>query len=596
MAKKKTVEEYREQGVKTPRLSWFLDKTSVYVTFVIVGLLGLGYILYSGYNSFQAMSAPPEDNSPYQDTTPTDFLGQRFAADFVQQYPEEYVGDQEWEYDETPRQAKLLGDVDLCPKLDGKISPSLLSSYQGSADDNSLIVHTQIYGAGQARPQFENVRETIQACTDTEIGKTSTDTEFELLKYANSAIFTAGDSIIEITVNDDNVDDKDEIIQFYAEYAMESLGSEQWQCKNLTPSIQDRSRSYYFDFENYEGLYETELLEAETETENLPKPVYVRDGNEEAVARINTISEPDKKAPEAPLPDDFKEIPEEPTKPALPREFEVQDDFTDRARYEIADTIGPGCGWEWTAQLPPEYDMEVLDHLKERTLVETQNELEQKAHGYVLNAFEYTLKVMKQEPVISQWNKYVNTVNSIHEDWDWLENERQALLPRWNAYLEEHRVWRAFPGKQREAQEQYNELLDDYEKRLEQYEDAYEEYTEEREQCLLQREEVDEWEDEWGDLVRSGEAIFEEDIPSPSPTPSPTSTRDEEENEPEEEEELIIAPDRPEDCLSLPTEPAQPEQPEKPSILDESRGSEPQPPAIPEGVTVPESWENPAQE
>lgn len=565
------------------------------MTFVVLGVLGLGYVLYSGYNSFQAMSAPPEDNSPYQDTVPTDFLGQRFAADFVQQYPEEYVGDQEWEYDENPRQAKLLGDVDLCPKLDGNISSSLLSSYQGSADDNSLIVHTQVYGAGQARPHFEKIREIVQACTDVDVEKTATDPEFESMKYGNSAIFTAGDSIIEINVNDDNVEDKDEILQFYADYATESLVSEQWQCKNLTPSIQDRSRSYYFDFENYEGLYETELLEAETETDNLPKPVYVRDGNEEATARINTISQPEKEAPEAPLPDDFKEIPEEPTRPALPRELEVQDDFTDRARYEIADTLGPGCGWEWTAQLPPEYDMEVLDHLKESTLVETQNELEQKANGYVLNAFEYALKVMQQEPIISQWNKYVNTVDSIHEDWDWLENERQALLPRWNDYLEEHRAWRAFPGQQREAQEQYNELLDNYEQRLEDYEDAYENYVDEREQCLLQREEVDEWEDEWGERVRNGEAIFEEDVPSPSPTPSPTSTGDDEEdNEPEEEP--IIAPDRPEDCLSLPTEPAQPEQPAKPSILDESRGSEPQPPAIPEGVTVPESWENPAQE
>lgn len=590
MVKNKTVEEYREKGAKAPRLSWFLDKTSVYMTFLVVGLLGLAFILYSGYSSFQAMSAPPEDESPYRDTVPTDFLGQRFAADLIQQYPEEHSGGQEWEYDEKPRQARLLGDVNLCPKLDGNISSSLLSSFQGSTDDNSIVVHAQIYGAGQARPHFEKIREIIQSCTTTNVGTTETDVEFEVLKYADSAIFTAGDSIVEINVNNENTDNKEDILNFYADYAAESLQSDKWQCKNLTPSIQDRSRSYYFDFDNYEGLYETELLEAETETENLPTPVYVREGNEVATSNINTISQPEKEAPEAPLPDDFKDVPKEPNRPALPREFEKQDDFSDRAKYEIADIHGPGCGWEWTAQLPPDYDMEVLEHLQDKTIVETQNKLEQNAHDYVFNAFDYSLRVMKQEPIISQWNKYVNTVDSIHESWDWLENERQVLLPRWNEYLEQHRQWRAFPGQQREAQERYNGLLDTYEERLESYEDDYEDYVDNREQCLLQREEVDEWEEEWGERVRNGEALLEGDE---TPSPSPSQTSEEDETEPEEE--LPVAPERPEDCLTLPSEPAVPEQPTKPSILDESRGSEPQPPAIPEGVTVPDSWENPAQ-
>lgn len=687
-AKRKSIQHYRDRGVKTPAVAYLFDRSYVYIPVVAVALLAMLAVIVAGFKDLSAMAAPPEGSSPYRETEPRDFLGMEFAEDIVSKKPEGIDSD-DWD-SEGPTQPSVLFSAEQCPEL-GSPPKALITTYEGSG--GGLTFTARIFGAGQAKAHFQNTVDTIEDCEDVEdfssdeltVSHDDTDYSLSRMTFSSSGeehvLFTAGDAIFEVNVGDDSDVSGGEAADFYADYAVESLNREQWQCLDIDYSSSASQRSFFYGLDSYEGLTHVDELTAETETGELPTPTLTKQGNDSASSVIDTVSEPNSEKPEAPLPDDFESIPENsPDRPELPLEFEKRNDFSADAEYKIPDHNGPGCGWAWSAQVSPIYDESALEHNREVVRTKVQNGLERDAGEYLNSGFSYSLRVLNEEPVITRWNEHVNTVDGIHEDWRWLEEEREALRPLWDRYLANHEEWTTFPDRQ---------------------DDARDEYEDARQQCIDQRDAVNEWEEEYGEAVENGEAVIEgseddgsnaasiamtgdqespsdspsasdeesseessggddedsenngndgsteeessdepSEEPSSSPTPSPSDDDDEEGNtedddseedssdEPsespsnsptpspsddddenngsddgenngngngnneesedaEEEEDLPTVPERPEDCDTMP---------DRPSILDEERGDEPQPPEVPEGVTVPNSWEDPAGE
>lgn len=641
MAKKK-IEDYRAQGAKFPLLAWALERGYIFVAFAVAALLISFGTLAEGRDALYDMSAEPEVEDPYQDLETRDFLGKRFAADFVSHAPDT-VEDGSWAADDHSNAPTSVYSVEECPHLEEVDSRALLSTYEGT-DNDDVDVSVMVFGAGHAKRYYEDATAVLRDCEmvdDFSREETSTDPEFPVAFFnENRAVFTAGDAVFEVGAPEDDLED---VVDFYAEYASESLQRPEWRCADLTPEREDTQRSFYYDFDGYRGLFQTDVLTNETPIDRLPVPVLTKEGNEEALQTIGRIADPEAEEPEAPLPSDFSDIPDEPRAPELPREFERVDEFSEEAYYEITDYTGPGCGWGWTSQVSPRYDTDTLNAQREEELTSTRDSVEQSARNYNDDAFHYAIRVMREDPVISRWNEYVDRVDSIHEDWEWLVSEREDLWPDWYQYQLDHEVWREFPGIQEEAQESYDDAV---------------------EQCQDMRDAVEEWEDEYGDAVRDGEAVIssavhssdDEDLPesyvaspvteddedeepestpspspspspapttqrpspapspsptprstpstpspsptprstpttpSPSPSPSPTSpspspTETEEPEDEETEEPLPTVPPRPTDCSQMPDEP---------DILSQDRGDEPQAPSIPDGVTVPYSWDDPA--
>lgn len=585
MAKRKSINYYKERGIRTPTVAYILDRSYMYLPVLAVALLAMVAIVAAGVRDLNAMAAPPEVDSPYRETEPRDFLGKQFAADLVAQHPDGIDAD-DWEAESDPIQPHPIYSVEQCPDL-GTAPNSLLTTYRGAGD--GLRVDTFIFGAGQAKRYFEDVGSILENCDDVSdynegtVSAEHNDASYDLDYYEFSdnshdyTVLTAGDAIFEIRAADDAGASDSEARDFYADYTVESMNREQWRCENIEVDYDDYTRSFFHDFSSYEGYFETESLEAQTPIDNLPSPVLTRNGNDEAENSIQTVNTPNLNEPEAPLPEDFDDLPEnEPERPQLPLEFEPVDEFADTAYYEIPDRAGPGCGWEWAAQISPVYDEIALENNREVVRTQVQSELEESANQYVDSGVDYALRTLLEEPVITRWNQHVGTVNAIHEDWTWLEEQRDALWPAWRDYIAAHEEWAAFPGIQEEAREEYNAELDEFD-------DIYAEYEEELEQCEAQRDLVDQWDEYYAEAVQDGDAVIEGE----------DNIVEEYDEEAEEivERELPEVPERPDDCLSLPSEPSEPE---RPAILDEDRGPEPQPPSVPEGVTVPESWEDPA--
>lgn len=614
----------------SPLAAFIFDRGYVFGAFCLIALLVITTIISQGFRDLDAMASPAVDDSPYREVEARDFLGKRFISDLVQQHPEE-IDSGDWEADDSARMPSTIFSVEACPDL-GTVPNSLLTTYQGQGD--GLTVSGRVYGAGQAREYFERVGNVIENCEDVsdfDTFTTSTDPELAAFSFESDnteyAVVTVGDVIKEITVSDDSSVSLSDAVDFYAEYSIESLQREEWVCYDLTPSADDSTRSFFYDYANYDGLHDSQELVNETNIDNLPTPALVRNGNSGATNAINQPEEPDRETPESPLPDDMEEeTPREPSLPVLPSEFDFQEDFRETAVYEVSDWDGPGCGWSWSAQISPVYDEEMIEHNRNVIMTETQNEVERQADSYLDENHDYTLSVLKQDIVITDWNEWVDNVNSIHDNWQWLEEQRDILWDSWETYLANHDEWESFPDRQEEAQDNYD--------------DAFE-------QCMNQREDVEEWDDRYRDAVESGEAVIDtasyqstdgnsiqvipasneesgeedsDDGDSSSDDSDSTNSADnnanneeeeeeenssgndsgnengsgnegeedsraDEEEEEEEEEELPTVPPRPADC--------DPDSIEEPSILSEDRGDEPEAPEVPEGVTVPESWDHP---
>lgn len=533
MSRRKYREYKQDDSIKTPLFAWLMDRSIIYVAVFATAGMFVGGFLKEGYDSFQSVVAEPEVDSPYQDIVATNSPGMNWAYSLINKKPTTV---EEWKVSDS-KNPRHLFDVSRCSGQ-GDVPATVLATY--SASGSSIETRIQVYGAGQAAAQYEIYKKVYNNCFDkvesaeNELGST--------VKFDKGFVITLGDSIISVTAPDNDV--RDELLKFYLDEASQSLVESG--CIALTVTSDDANRSFFYNPDSYTGLLEKKTISTQIGIDDLPSP---------EIFDLSDIDDTSAVEPEAPLPEDFPSLPKEVDKPTIPSDVEDKDNFDKVAKFKIVDSKGPGCGWAWSSQKSPTYDNDALISERENSVKAAQTASNEEASIYVQSKRDWAFNVALILPQADAWNKYVAKVNKVHKKWAWLDHERSLIKDSWYKYVEEYNDWLSFDDRKKDASDAYDKEL---------------------EECKAKQDDLNAWEEEWGDLYDQQEA--EKDNPTESPEPS-----DEPSSSPTP---TVVIPERPEGCTNIP---------ERPSILDEDKPDEPQPPSIPAGVTIPDSWAKPGE-
>lgn len=542
-SKRKSYRELKaDPFVKAPALAWFLDRKSVYISLTLVGCLAAGGFIYQGWNAYGQIIEPAEKDSPYLAIDPAQSQGALWATELLQ----DSHGLEGWEAKDTIQPSHGFIQ-DATGSTAGEVPITLLATRVASAGPVKTVA--QVYGAGQARKQYDHYVAKLAARGPVESAQVS-DSGIYGAKFAQGFILLAGDAIVGAQTGD--TETRDRLFGEYLAAVEETLPASG--CVDIS-AADGSKRSIYFDPNSFEGLQETQTLQPEVNTDYLPTLQGI--GAAE-------IADPYAKAPEGPLPASMPTLPSEVAKPTIENAPAPIDDFSGIASYKIQDPVGPGCGWEWSAQNPLEYNEADLKAAEEDILTRVQNEINGKAQTYVDSKISWARVVALIAPSLDNWNRYVEGVNGVHGRWAKLVADREALRPAWDQYLADHEAWSTFDARKATADSNYNAAVI---------------------QCLADRKAHDEWEREWGPdaLKRKQDEWREKYEPkqptNPSPTPTPAPSQPTTPIPP-----MPTAPPEPKDCVR---------DPERPAILDQQKPAKPEAPAVPEDVTIPDSWPKP---
>lgn len=543
MRSKKTYQEYnRDPSVRFPRLQWMLDRKTPYIVFATVSLLALGFVFKAGWDSYSRSIQEPQSVSPYMELISAESPGMLWAQELVSRNP---AGFTEWAVSESTKPNSVVNDQ-ICAGLTQHPTSLLATRSASGANVNTSV---QVYGAGQAYRQFETYHALFSDCFgELPIERVNNSSFF---KFPGGFIITTGDGIVGVTGPDETID---VVFDFYIVAFEETLTASE--CAALPVRTEDAKRSFFYNKDEYAGLRSSTTLESKVDISGLPTPSSLN------VAKIEIDS---MEIPEAPLPEGFPKLPKEVvTEPAIPAPPADESAFTAVADYQIADDQGPGCGWAWSAQKSPVYDRAALEDERDYTIRSTQDSVNERAKGYVKTKVDWALQTASIAPSLNKWNSYASTVNSTHERWIWLNDQRNALQPLWEEYVFLHDDWSTFDSRKATAKKEYDDAV---------------------KKCEAEEKALEDWKDKWEDIVKEREKEKEEEEknksttkPTPSPTPTPTPTPS-----PSATKEPEIPP-MPEGCDTPPEEPA---------ILSMEKPAEPKAPEIPAGVTIPQSWPTP---
>lgn len=562
---KKSYKELKsDPNVKFPALAWAFERKGLYISVALVGCIAIGGTLYQGVQAVEKIGAPLEENSPYLAINPSQSAGVNWATEIMKTNP--LV--KKWTMKDSIQPSHgLLQDV--TGNSAGEVPITLLASRLGSSGANKAVA--QVYGAGQAKKQYDHYISKLSARGSVE-PESSSKSGIQGAKFEQGLIIVAGDAIVAAQTS--NNDLRDRLFDYYIKTIENTLPASG--CADLS-AVDHSQRSLYFDPDSFEGLKESKNVKTQVDIDHLPTIRGI--GAEE-------ISNPYAQAPEAPLPKSMKDVPAEVSKPTIESEPELVSSFSADAIYRIQDPVGPGCGWNWSAQNPLEYDVKDLEAAKNESITKVQDEVNGDAQIYVDKKLDWARIVALTAPKLDNWNRYVKDVNDLHKSWQKLESDRIALRPAWNRYVAAYEDWSTFDARKAAAQNSYDEALA---------------------QCKDDRSTHDEWEKEWGseamakkmdDWQKREDARLERIKPEPinpeMPTeeveatettpPSPTPTPSSSPRETEPAEPKPSAPAEPKDCITDPLRPA---------ILDQQKPAKPVAPEIPEDVTIPNSWPNP---
>lgn len=541
---KKKYSDYKKSGVKIPILALFLNSVYTYIVFGLVALLSMGFIFYNAYNSMQEAINPPEKYSPYQEVNSVNTPGMAWASSFITT-----SNQKNWVVSESTKPIHPF-DVKVCPTFK-EIPQTMISTYSGSG--SGIETRIQLYGTGQSAKSFTHYTQLLSDC-GLEPQVSSNDIA-NIAKIEKGFIINMGDVILSVYLND--VEKYDEVFEYYLSNLESTLRESK--CVMLKTVPEDSTRSFFYDKESYKGLNETVTIDSIVDIDNLPNASHYD------FYELNYLTVD---IPESPLPKNFPNaLPKEVERPEPLQSISFENSFSDKATYNIKDLIGAGCGWEWAGQKPPVYNDNELLNAKNSSINKVQEKVNNQAESYITNNLSIAFNNALILPKINDWNIYVKNVNNIHSQWLWLDAERDKLYYPWHSYVELHKDWEGFDARKAEAVKKYDDAL---------------------EQCRVQQEDVKKWEEKYGELARKQE---DKNTPTPTaiPTPSPSAS-DKSTSEPKPSPSPTVS-SSPSPSVNIPPKPSGCTNPPiKPSIIDEKKPDEPQPPLIPEGVTIPDSW------
>ena len=535
---------YRDDpDIKVPVIRWLMDKWVVYATFAMAAVVIVAVTTAQGNASYRAITATPKKNSPYQDIQSVESPGMKWAKALVSENPASLT---DW----TPGTASTPQHPftsDTCKQ--DEVPSTVLAAYDSKGGGVTVIA--QVYGAGQATKQFNTYKDGAwnKCFNNMEQVSDAADKGVDAYKFDGGFAITAGDAIVGVRVGDTST--RDSLLKHYLNRIQTTLTESG--CVSLASHSEDASRSFFYDPKSYTGFKQTQIIHTKVDISGNSTPLP---------QKLKSVADPEAEEPEAPLPQGFPELPKEAPKPTLPDEVTTVDDFTSQATYPIKDTSGPGCGWAWSSQKQPVYDEKSLQDTKDKTISSAQSDADQKALDYMKNKHYYSGSMVTYMQQADTWNQYVTQVDAVHEKWTWLTTQRSLIETSWRNYVTEHNSWFTFDDRKQAAKTKYDQ----------------ESLT-----CNTANEELKKWEQKYGEAwkkkqeeaAKKGISITPTPAPTATSTPTPTPTASPSSDE---------VPPPPAGCSTPP---------ERPEILDQSKPAEPQPPTIPDGVTIPNSWPQP---
>lgn len=551
MRSKKTYSQYKDnENVRFPTAAWLLDRSWLYVAVLLVAMLAIGTFMKMGWDSYNDTIKQPEVITPYADVQPVNFTGKSWAEKLITMNPANLAT---WTVDKSTKPRSAV-DAKVCAKI-GNVSTSLLSTHAATSEGTEVRV--QVYGAGQASKQFATDSASLNSCFGKVNVETSGKSSFAV--FPKGFILTSGDAIVGVSTVNDQV--RDTLLDFYLKNVEPSLIESG--CQSLIATPEDANRSLFYNPEQYTGLKGSTNLETAVDINGIPTPTSLQ---------LNEIANISAKAPEAPLPTDFPVLPKDKaTRPAIPAPLKNEDSFKDAAIYNVEDPNGPGCGWNWTAQVSPDLDLKKLASEKKGAIQLMQGTLDGSATSYVSGKLNWALQVASMAPSVDVWNTFVNQTNLVHGKWEWLDSERDKLEPSWRQYVTDHDFWMTFD--QRKA-------------------DALKKFDEDFKKCQLDEKSLSDWKKDWQAIsdeqdkekAKAEDAAkaakdAEKNSPTPSPTATPSATPS-----PTATKPAVTVPPKPAGCSTPPEEPA---------IASQAKPAEPKAPTVPVGVTIPASWPTP---
>jgi hypothetical protein len=509
----------------------------IFAVLIATGAAAIGGMAFRTWNDVKSPAAKPNPyNTAYQAATypGTDLIRQITAT------APDGVGS--WKAADA---SKADPDAELIPEscsTPGK--PSSLLAMR-SASGPGVKVTAAVFGAGQAMNQYLNLYEKqLAGCYQVTPTPNSAT-------YANGFILTRGDVIIGGQVSDPSK--VQQIQNWYAshlESALQSTG-----CVSLDETANDALRSFYYDQKAYVGLLKEDTVEVHDTIIDYSSPQQLVNAGMDT-GKIFPTPVTGLSTPEGPLPSGMQAS--LPAAPAVERLTvpPTRPDNKTTISYQVEDVDGPGCGWKWAGQKAPTYNKSSLEQNKASTISKAEETLKDRIKNFNAASVVWSSQAMLVMSGQSQWDDYTNQVNAIYASWNDLTSKRIAFRPTWVTYVDDHNTWLQWKQDRDTAQKQWDADV---------------------QSCVATA--VKEKEQE--DAEKNDPSDTPSDDPSPSTSPSPSDSS----SSPSPSTPPSLSDDEMNKIkTTCSTKTA------KPTILTDPVQDEPKAPAVPDGVTIPDSW------
>lgn len=510
---------------------------------VVAGVILSGWLVWSAVSTYQRILSRDADDSPYSAQYQAEtFPGIEYMNAVLADAPSGFDG---WRVSTAQNEMRMLPSN--CSSVEG--SPALLAQKMASGDGYSVTI--QVYGAGQARTQYEKLKDAIVKCSP---NNHQTD---EMISYDNGVLATYGDTIISIIAS--NTEQRDELSKVMNERVVSQLM--QTGCISLTETTDDAKRSFYYDRNAFTGLIEKQTVTQEVSLLDASIPVVLSGDTSDMNATMSAVFKNPKDdapmQPSAPLPSGMTtDLPDTPGFPNI-APLPSKPGNTKDIYYQVADTKGPGCGWAWSGQAVPDFDTSAMEKNHEILVKNAKMEIKNNAEQYNTSIITWSKQTATALSFESDWDQYTRKVNDIYKSWTGLNQRRDELKTPWYNYIQGLQTVIDWDNAKAAAAEEWNDTITT---------------------CIKTEKEKD------------NESV----TPTPSPSPSGSSTpSDDPSEDPQKEKDngdttkndakvrMRTDSEITEQCIS---------QTAFPSILTQQRPAIPAKPSIPENTPIPNDW------
>lgn len=495
---------------------------------IVAAVIVLGIMGWQSYTIWRKISTPPERKTPYSaQYQAKKYDGLKFANGLLTEAPDG-VNHDNWNVD-APGKGDVSSKV-LASKC-SQIAPSTAQIARKTADGDGVKTIVLIYGAGQAKMQFDKYATQVRTCQPDADVKDTTAT------YNGGFLTTRGDSIVSVLSDDKGKLDK--AAGWYLHKIDEGLATTS--CAAMDEKSSDANRSFYYDPNGYVGTIKQETV-------SVSDPILATSAPQELVDVGMDVSKafPDPKTqdiqqPDDPLPANVQtSLPQAPNLPSMASRPTVPA-VSKTVSYQVVDEVGPGCGWSWSGQKVPKFNEKALKENRTTVVKNARTELKNTISDYNRQAIDWSAQSAMEMSFQSGWDDYVNNTNAIYASWKTVNDARAAVRPAWMRYVDQMNAWSTWDQTKSDAQRN--------------------------------------WDDSVKKCVADETSKNNQASPTSPSNPNGLLTPDDVTNMSKKTAEQIQS-----QCESSTP---------KPDILSQQKPAKPTPPSLPNGISIPNSWTKP---